>query len=194
MVGPRERLPGCIDMPIAPSKTQRHLRIRATSNIFTHCPMSTAEKKKPTKGSAESGGRRNTPVVFTHNYQRLEFPQRSLSVLAGRIYRDRHIDPAQRTSVILCSDRVIRRLNARFRNIDRPTDVLSFAYDDRDLKGEIYISLQRAAVQARRYGHSYDDEVRRLFVHGMFHLLGYDHETEADRERMESHESRYCAL
>jgi probable rRNA maturation factor len=69
--------------------------------------------------------------------------------------------------------------------------VLSFNYDDNDLLGEIYISLNRARVQARRYRVSCNNEILRLFVHGMFHLLGFDHEKPGDKKKMEAQESHY---
>ncbi len=71
------------------------------------------------------------------------------------------------------------------------TDVLSFNYDEPDLLGEIYISLQKAKVQAKEYGGTYRNEVRRLFVHGMFHLLGYDHETAKEANLMQKKELKY---
>jgi probable rRNA maturation factor len=137
---------------------------------------------------------RQPAVRILHHYRGLSAPSRSLVALGARIYREHGLRPAQQTHVILCSDYVIRRLNNRFRSIDRPTDVLSFNYGEPDLLGEIYISLQRSAVQARRVGSSYPEEVRRLFVHGMCHLLGHDHESEKDRATMEQLESRYCRL
>jgi probable rRNA maturation factor len=68
---------------------------------------------------------------------------------------------------------------------------LSFNYDEDDLLGEIYISLQRAAIQARRYDVSYESEIERLFIHGILHLLGFDHETAPQRKRMEALENRF---
>jgi probable rRNA maturation factor len=65
---------------------------------------------------------------------------------------------------------------------------------DSDLFGEIYISLERAKVQSRRFGITYDDEIIRLFVHGFFHLLGYDHQGIKERELMESKERNYIKL
>ena len=94
-------------------------------------------------------------------------------------------------NVILCSDYRIRKLNSKYRNADRTTDVLAFPFDDDDLLGEVYISLQRAAVQARRYKVAYADEVNRLFIHGLAHLLGFDHKTEKERKKMEMYEKRY---
>jgi probable rRNA maturation factor len=93
--------------------------------------------------------------------------------------------------VIFCSDHVIKKLNTQFRNKPKATDVLSFNYDEEDFIGEIYISLQRAAVQARRFGSTYNEEIERLFVHGMMHLLGFDHEKESDRAEMEKQEALY---
>ncbi len=110
---------------------------------------------------------------------------------AFRIYKQEHVDTARAVSLVFCSDYIIRSLNARYRHIDRATDVLSFGFDDPDLLGEIYISVERAAVQSRRFGSSLREEVLRLFIHGLFHLLGYDHEAEDDRATMEQKE-RLC--
>ena len=78
----------------------------------------------------------------------------------------------------------IRELNRLYRNIDRPTDVLSFPmfdFSDEDeivegALGDIVISLERAREQAETFGHSFEREVAFLCVHSMLHLLGYDHE------------------
>lgn len=94
--------------------------------------------------------------------------------------------------MVFCTDPVIKRLNRIYRKKNRPTDVLSFAFDDPDLLGEIYISLPRCKVQSRRFGLICNQEVRRMFVHGMFHLLGYDHQTAKERALMEAREHRYC--
>ncbi|MBR3624534.1 MAG: rRNA maturation RNase YbeY [Selenomonadaceae bacterium] len=95
-------------------------------------------------------------------------------------------------SVTITNDAEIHKLNKQYRGIDRPTDVLSFAFreseDDLDKEnlGEIIISLPRATAQAEEYGHSLKREVAFLTVHGMLHLLGYDHIEEEDREEMEN--------
>jgi probable rRNA maturation factor len=135
-----------------------------------------------------------TPVHITHACRHHPSHARYLATLATRIYREQKTSMQARTEIILCSDRVIRTLNRRFRHKDKPTDVLSFTYNDPDLLGEIYVSVDRAAVQARRFGHSYRDELARLVTHGMFHLLGYDHHTVAERAKMESMERRYVSL
>lgn len=102
-------------------------------------------------------------------------------------------------SVTLTNNAYIKELNAQYRNKDTATDVLSFALNEGDepeiqggaavnLLGDIIISLERAKEQAQEYGHSMEREVAFLTVHGMLHLLGYDHIEESDRQEMRREE------
>ena len=95
-------------------------------------------------------------------------------------------------SVTFTDNEGIHALNREYRNVDRPTDVLSFPLSDGEdydtdgdavLLGDIVISLERAQTQAEEYGHSFEREVACLTVHSMLHLLGYDHETSPEDER-----------
>ena len=98
-------------------------------------------------------------------------------------------------SITLTDDEHIHALNKKFRNIDRATDVLSFAFRESDepeiigtdfeILGDIIISLERAKIQATDFGHSFLREVIFLEVHGLLHLLGYDHIDDDDRREME---------
>lgn len=81
-------------------------------------------------------------------------------------------------SVLLCSDARIAELNGAWRDKPVPTDVLSFPQDDAVVLGDLVLSLDTAARQAAERGHGLRDEVRVLLVHGLLHLLGYDHETD----------------
>jgi len=101
-------------------------------------------------------------------------------------------------SVVLADDAVIRELNRRYRAKDAPTDVLSFAMQEsvpeeefiepeqgtERMLGDIVISVERAREQAEEYGHSFEREMGYLAVHGILHLLGYDHESQNDKEIM----------
>lgn len=78
-------------------------------------------------------------------------------------------------SVLLVGNPRIRDLNRAYRGIDKPTDVLSFPMDDEHLLGDIVISVDKAAEQAERFGVTLDEEFARLMVHGLLHLIGYDH-------------------
>ena len=104
-------------------------------------------------------------------------------------------------SVTLTDDEHIHEMNRQYRGIDRPTDVLSFALHESDEPpveggpavdelGDIILSVERAQAQAAEYGHSVRREITFLTVHGMLHLLGYDHIEEQDRVEMEE-EQRY---
>lgn len=104
-------------------------------------------------------------------------------------------------SVALVDNDYIRELNKTYRGKDAPTDVLSFPMlepgevDDvpsegevEQLLGDIVISLEKAEEQAKSYGHSFEREVAFLVVHGVLHLLGYDHEIEEERKIMRQKE------
>ena len=99
-------------------------------------------------------------------------------------------------SVTLTNNDYIHQLNRKYRQIDRPTDVLSFALNeseepdiengpDINVLGDIILSVERAEEQAADYGHSLRREIAFLTVHGMLHLLGYDHMEEEERLEME---------
>ena len=100
-------------------------------------------------------------------------------------------------SVSIVDNRYIHKINKKYRGIDRPTDVISFAFLDSEnnydkilfspgpvVLGDIYISLDKAKEQAEEYGHSLHRELSFLFVHGLLHLLGYDHMNKEDEEQM----------
>jgi probable rRNA maturation factor len=79
-------------------------------------------------------------------------------------------------TVAIVSDARVRALNRRFRRKDKATDVLSFPSEERGYLGDVVISSGVAARQARAAGHSLATELRVLALHGLLHLLGYDHE------------------
>ena len=89
------------------------------------------------------------------------------------------LDGGEQLSLTLCDDACIKELNAEWRAVDKATDVLSFPMDDEQLLGDLVISLDTAAAQAAERGHALRDELRILMVHGLLHLLGYDHEDDA---------------
>jgi len=90
-------------------------------------------------------------------------------------------------SITLVTDEKIRELNHRYRSRNEVTDVLSFPIDE-ELLGEIIIACGRAREQAREYGHSLTREIGYLTVHGLLHLLGYDHREQAGRKTMRKRE------
>lgn len=101
-------------------------------------------------------------------------------------------------SLAIVDDTEIHDLNKKYRGKDKPTDVLAFAQNDiteafiddseNDL-GEIIISWQTAEKQASEKKHSYEEEVKILFIHGFLHLLGYDHQTDEEEAAMKEKEN-----
>ncbi len=80
----------------------------------------------------------------------------------------------------------------KYRNVDGPTDVLSFSYNSSDLLGEIYICPQYVKENAKYFKVSFGEELVRVCVHGILHLLGYDHETnESDAKKMFEKQENY---
>ena len=96
------------------------------------------------------------------------------------------------TDVTIVDNETIHKINREYRNVDRPTDVISFAFMDEEINpdsdfinlGEIYISLDKAHEQAEEYGHSFLRELSFLTCHGLLHLLGYDHMEKEDEKEM----------
>ncbi|MDD2807823.1 MAG: rRNA maturation RNase YbeY [Patescibacteria group bacterium] len=95
-------------------------------------------------------------------------------------------------SVAVVGDMVMRRLNKTYRGQDKITDVLSFGEESRrsTYLGEVIICYPRAVQQAKKFNHSTATEFKKLLVHGVLHLMGYNHEIDADAEVMESLEDK----
>ena len=129
-------------------------------------------------------------VIITNNQKTVRVPtgvrmlirRCSNAVLIGEDFKG-----SAQISVTIVDNDEIHKLNLKHRNIDRPTDVLSFplgvdgVYDINNdtgaqMLGDIVISIEKAMEQAELYGHSLDREIAFLTVHSMLHLLGYDHE------------------
>lgn len=98
-----------------------------------------------------------------------------------------------RFSIILTTNEYIKELNTKYRNIEKETDVISFALEDEKKEkfflkervlGDIYISVDKAKSQSKEYGHSLNRELSFLAVHGLLHLLGYDHMEKEDEKIM----------
>lgn len=94
-------------------------------------------------------------------------------------------------NLVFCGDQQVRTLNRIYRGLDRVTDVLSFEWNEPDFVGEVYIACAQAFRQASRFNNNYFNELRRLIVHGLLHLSGYDHIKTKDRIVMRQKEDFY---
>lgn len=107
-----------------------------------------------------------------------------LKVMAKKIQKISKNSGNAEISLIITTNSKIRKLNKKYRKIDKPTDVLSFAYLC-DVIGEIFISADKARLQAKKHGHSLQKECEILFVHGLLHLLSFTHDTDKEEREME---------
>lgn len=113
-----------------------------------------------------------------------------LDSLITRVFNTLNISNAS-CSILFVDDATIKKINLENRGIDRVTDVISFALEDGEepflsyrVLGDIYISIPKMKEQAKEYGHSEKRELSFLVVHGLLHLLGYDHMEKEEEEIM----------
>ena len=108
-------------------------------------------------------------------------------------------------NIILTNPEEIKRINKEYRNIDTETDVLSFPmfekqeldeiiakrkFEHEDVLGDIVISIARVEEQAKEYGHSFERELSYMVVHGFYHVMGYDHIKDEDKQKMRPKEEK----
>lgn len=131
-----------------------------------------------------------------------EIDEEDLRCVAAEVLHQEGVKGEIELSLVITDDEAIRQLNRRFRGVDAPTDVLAFGAgaeerfvsppDSPPYLGDVVISYQRAQAQAEEWGHPVAEELKLLVVHGILHLLGYDHQEEADAQKMREREKRLC--
>ena len=120
-----------------------------------------------------------------------EWEETALQAARAALVSTGRLDDKAELSLLLTDDATVRDLNRTYRGVDKTTDVLSFSQRDgenpadwSDLLGDIIISVERAKGQAQDYGHSIAREIGFLTVHGVLHLLGFDHQEALDEQVM----------
>ncbi len=131
-------------------------------------------------------------------------PDRSwLEAIVRDVLSAEDVKPPYEVSIMLTNQERIRALNQQYRNIDAPTDVIAFYTEDPSLQGQrfvlpgdgvrhlgdVVVSLPQAIEQAQEQGHSASKELTLLVIHGVLHLLGYDHEISEDAAQMRQRET-----
>jgi len=117
------------------------------------------------------------PWWFHNRQRKVRLNQTEIEAFVGRLSRD--LAPGLELAVLVAGDAAVREANRRFRGKAASTDVLSFPDDEPGRLGDILISAVRAERQAADHGHSVDDEIKTLILHGFLHLLGHDHDTDS---------------
>jgi probable rRNA maturation factor len=128
------------------------------------------------------------PVEIIRRDDGKEFPSRKLKKVAQKVLEIVEHGQAE-LSIALVGNAKMRTLNAKFRKKDYPTDVLSFPAGDElptgvRLLGDVVISVEKAREQAKQRGRTLNEEMVTLLIHGIVHLLGYDHERSAKDARI----------
>lgn len=135
--------------------------------------------------------------ILVANLRKRRIKIRPLKEVVHRVLEGEGVDNVE-VSIVLGDDEFIQELNRIWRGVNTPTDVLAFPFGkkgmmDKDYTclGEIVISIDTATRQARALGHSLNEELKILLIHGALHLLGYDHEREKDASKMRERENGY---
>jgi probable rRNA maturation factor len=135
-------------------------------------------------------------MIFLHVDDNLQLTETQITIVAWleRAAKETllhaEVAPEVELSLVLSNDARLRELNFQFLDIDEPTDVLSFPSDETDPEsaapylGDVIISFERANIQAQAAGHTLKDELELLVVHGVLHLLGYDHAIHDEQQAM----------
>ncbi len=114
---------------------------------------------------------------YQNRQRRVRVDDEEVSRFIDRIAKD--LAPGFEGAVVVAGDAAVRQANRDYRGKAESTDVLSFPDDEAGRLGDILISAARAAEQAQDFSHSVEDELKTLILHGMLHLLGYDHESDS---------------
>lgn len=132
----------------------------------------------------------NTYEIFNETDKNLTEETKKIYELLAYALKREQLDNVE-FNVIFVDGKKIHEINKTYRNVDRVTDVISFALEDNEtikldhrLLGDIYICYEKALEQSKEYGHSFLRELSFLTIHGLLHLLGYDHMTKEEEEIM----------
>ena len=130
-----------------------------------------------------------------------------LEAIARQVLAAENIGAQTEMGLVVSTDERVQELNRDYRHKDEPTDVLAFSARDEAVDspfipppdgvlhlGEVIISYPQAAVQAEEHSHPVKKELTILLIHGLLHLLGYDHEESADEKKMQAREKELLKL
>lgn len=142
--------------------------------------------------------------LLIRNFTKNKISPKALNSVLERFLKLEKIKEEVEVSLVFIGEQRMRRINKASRGIDRPTDVLSFEGSNRDgfisvdegalYLGEIFICIPKASEQACSNGHSLKKEIEILFIHGLYHLVGYDHITDEDYLVMNRKEKKLLRL
>ena len=123
-----------------------------------------------------------------------KFNRRRLTSQWLKFTAESEIKRIGQVNIIFCSDNYILDINQKYLQHDYFTDIITFDYcEGKTLSGDLFISVDTVRENAIFYGTEFDDELNRVIVHGLLHLIGYDDHNEEDQKTMRSKEDYYLA-
>lgn len=129
-------------------------------------------------------------TVEIHNEFDIQLNKSSIQSLLENILLDNKQNTGS-INIIMTDDDTLRLMKKEYFNQDLYTDVIAFNIDDNPFEGEIYISLDRIKDNAKKFNQSFEDELKRILIHGSLHLCGYDDKTPKEKLEMTSLEENY---
>lgn len=132
--------------------------------------------------------------------------EKTIKTVIEKCFEEEHLENSKLTiTITLTTKEFIHKINKQYRNVDRPTDVLSFPmfekdeldkkianqdFKHEDILGDLIIAIEKVKEQAKEYGHSFERELSYMLVHGFYHLMGYDHMEEEEKQVMRQKEEK----
>ena len=133
-------------------------------------------------------------MIRIKNLTKFRFDSKRFSTVAKKVLSGEN-KGRYTVSVALVNGLEMKKLNNKFRKKNKPTDVLSFAMEDGKVLGEVIICPSVVKINAEKNGIKYQQELMKVFVHGILHILGYDHEgSKKEAARMEKKEKKYLGF
>lgn len=144
-------------------------------------------------------------IIFKNIEKKEKYQKTVQRVLEKCFEEEKMTDSKLMITITLTNAENIKNINKQYRNIDKTTDVLSFPmfekdelenkiknrlFEHEDILGDIIISIPKVEEQAKEYGHSFEREFSYMIVHGFYHLVGYDHIKEEDKQEMRQKEDK----
>lgn len=134
-------------------------------------------------------------ISFYFEDTRFEFRQKTLTRKWLKLVAESEICRIGDISVIFCSDNYILDINQRYLHHDYFTDIITFDYREGDrLSGDLFISVDSVRENSIEYGTEFNDELNRVIVHGLLHIIGYDDHTDEQTKEMRTKENYYLSL
>ncbi|MEI3395892.1 MAG: rRNA maturation RNase YbeY [Clostridia bacterium] len=144
-------------------------------------------------------------ITYLNLEENAEYEEIVKKVIAKCYEEENLLDSKLIITITFTTPEEIHKINKEYRQVDRPTDVLSFPmferkeleekiekqdFEHEDVLGDIIISIEKVKEQAIEYGHSFERELSYMIVHGFYHLMGYDHIKEEDKKEMRPKEDK----